>query len=208
MRTLFPSLMIVGLLTGPAAAADPVDYLRDIKPIFTKHCISCHGAQKQRGGLRLDTAKSALEGGNSGAIILAGKSSQSILIKAVNGGEGDIKAMPPKESPRLAAEQIALLKSWIDQGAKVPATETVDNTKTAQSDHWSLQPIRRLALPPVKNASWPRNPIDYFILARLEKEKLTPSPEADRATLLRRVSLDLTGLPPTPTEVETALNDK
>src|SRR5262245_56255394 len=112
MRALFPSLILVGLLAAPVAAADPVDYLRDIKPIFAKHCTSCHGPQKQRGGLRLDTAKSALEGGNSGAIIVAGKSSQSILIKAINGGEGDIKVMPPKESPRLAAEQIALLKSW------------------------------------------------------------------------------------------------
>jgi mono/diheme cytochrome c family protein len=218
MRVLLVSWLFVGLLAVPATAAEPVDYLRDIKPIFTKHCITCHGAQKQRGGLRLDTAKSALEGGNSGAVIIASKSNDSLLIKAVTGCEG-IKPMPPKEFPRLSAEQIASLKSWIDQGAKAPATETVDNSKTAKTDHWALQPVHRLPLPVLKNPSplageggvrglWPRNPIDYFILARLEKDKLTPSPEADRATLLRRVSLDLTGLPPTPAEVETALSDK
>jgi mono/diheme cytochrome c family protein len=207
MRILLVSWLFVGLLAVPAAAAEPVDYLRDIKPIFAKHCITCHGVQKQRGGLRLDTAKSALEGGNSGAVIVPGKSNDSLMIKAVTGCEG-IKPMPPKEFPRLSAEQIASLKSWIDQGAKAPATETVDNSKTAKTDHWALQPVRRLPLPAVKNQAWPRNPIDYFILARLEKDKLTPSPEADRATLLRRVSLDLTGLPPTPAEVETALNDK
>src|SRR6516162_4690005 len=102
---------------SPVFAADAgVDYVRDVKPVLAKHCTSCHGAQKQRSGLRLDTAKAALEGGNSGPAIVPGKSAESLLYKAITACEG-VKVMPPKESPRLSAEQVALLKAWIDQGA-------------------------------------------------------------------------------------------
>src|SRR5262249_42369728 len=193
------------LLAGAAVAAEPVDYLRDVKPILAKHCTSCHGAQKQRAGLRLDTGKAILEGGNSGAAVIPGKSGESHLMQALTGAES-VKAMPPKELPRVPAEQIAKLKAWIDQGAKVPATETVDSTG-AKSAHWAFQPIRRMTPPPVGGA-WIRNPIDQFIFARLAKDNLKPSPEADRPTLIRRVALDLTGLPPTPKEITRALNDK
>jgi mono/diheme cytochrome c family protein len=203
-------VLAVGLcfVAGNLPAAEPVDYLSDIKPILSKHCVNCHGAQKQRSGLRLDTAKSVLEGGNSGPAVVPGKSSESLLVQAV-GGVGKVKPMPPPEQPRLSGEQIALLKHWIDQGAKAPANETVESGAN-KSSHWAFQPVRRPAVPPAPGAgAWvQRNPIDHFIQARLVKEKLAPSPEADRPTLLRRVSLDLTGLPPTPEQVEAVLNDR
>jgi mono/diheme cytochrome c family protein len=195
-------------LVGSATAADPPDYVRDVKPLLAKHCLSCHGPDKQRSGLRLDTAVFALKGGNSGPAIVPHKSSESRLIVAISGGKDDIPAMPPKEKPPLSQEEIAILRAWVDAGAPAPANETVAKSTTPASQHWSFRPISRPAEPAVKNPAWVRNPIDRFVLARLEKENIAPSPEADRVTLLRRVSLDLTGLPPTPQEVEDFLNDK
>jgi mono/diheme cytochrome c family protein len=133
------ALILLLLFGGSLPAAEPVDYLRDVKPIFTKHCTTCHGAQKQRSGLRLDTAKAARAGGNSGPAIVPGKSADSPLIKAIKGID-DFKVMPPKEQPRLSAEQIAILKTWIDEGAKAPATETVDSGAGGKSAHWAFHP--------------------------------------------------------------------
>ena len=161
-------------------------------------------AQKQRAGLRLDTAAFLRTGGNSGSAIVPGNSRTSLLIKAVTGAK-DVKAMPPK-GDRLSPEQVSLLRSWIDQGAKAPADEKPAGT-TVASKHWSFQPITRHTEPAVKNSAWVRNPIDRFILARLEKDGIKPSPEADRITLIRRLSLDLLGLPPSPREVDEFLAD-
>jgi mono/diheme cytochrome c family protein len=193
-------------LAGSATAAEPVDYARDIKPILAKNCYTCHGANKQSAGLRLDTAAAALEGSKSGAVIVPGKSGDSKMIKAVMGADG-IKQMPYKKVA-LGAKQIALLRSWIDAGAKYPSGEVAEKPGRADSDHWAFQVPARPAVPAVKNQAWPRNPIDRFILARLEKEGIAPSPEADRVTLIRRVSLDLLGLPPTIAEVDAFLTDK
>src|SRR5262249_39608502 len=154
----------------------------------------CHGSEKQRSGLRLDTAAAALRGGNSGPALVAGQSGEGLLIKAITGAT-DVKVMPPKEPP-LSASQIALPRTRIDRGAKAPRDEAATGAAN-KSKHWAFQKPVRPAEPPVKNAAWVRNPIDRFILARLEREGLTPSPEADRLTLLRRLSLDLLGLPPT-----------
>jgi mono/diheme cytochrome c family protein len=192
------------LAGGSLRAAEQVDYLRDIKPILAQNCYACHGPDKHRSGLRLDTAAAVLHGGNSGPAVIAGQSGESLLVKAVTGAK-DVKAMPPKE-PRLTAQQIALLRTWIDQGAKAPLSE-VAATAANRSKHWAFQKPVRPAEPAVKDPSWVRNPIDRFILARLEREGLTPSPEAGRVTLLRRLSLDLLGLPPTLEEVEAFLHD-
>jgi mono/diheme cytochrome c family protein len=185
-------------------AAEPIDYGRTIKPLLAQKCVSCHGPQKQRGGLRLDTAVNILQGGNSGPVIVAGKGSASRLIQAVTGAEG-VKRMPPKE-PHLTEAQIALLRTWIDEGAVAPAKE-VGEKFAAASTHWAFRAPVRPPLPRTRDSAWTRNPIDSFILARLEKEGLQPSPEADRATLIRRVSLDLLGLPPTPQEVDAFVVD-
>jgi mono/diheme cytochrome c family protein len=206
MKAIYSLSLCVGLLAVRGSAAEAVDYLKDVKPILSKHCYACHGAEKQKAGLRLDTAKSALEGGDSGPCIVVGKSSTSTLIQAVQGKTG-VRAMPPgKDQPRLTGQEIATLAAWIDQGAKAPAAETVNAGGQRQSNHWSFQPIKKHE-PPAVGDGWARNAIDRFILAKLQTVKLQPSPEADRVTLVRRVSLDLTGLPPSSAEVEAALND-
>jgi mono/diheme cytochrome c family protein len=190
-------------LAGPTLAAPAVDYFRDIKPILTTTCVKCHGADQQKGGLRLDTTAAALKGGEKGPAIKPGKSAESLLIQVVEGTHADIARMPYKKSP-LSDAQIALLKAWIAQGAKAPADE-----KPAAPRHWAFVPPTRPPVPKLRNPQpATRNPIDNFILARLEKEGIRPSPEADRYTLIRRLSLDLLGLPPTIQEVDAFVNDK
>jgi hypothetical protein len=193
------------LSPGLLLAAEPVDYSRDIQPILSQHCTSCHGAKKQHANLRLDSVRAARLGGDSGPAVVPGKSADSRLIQAVTGA-ADVAAMPPK-GPRLGARDIARLRAWIDSGAAIPASEIAAQATKGPSKHWAFQPVKRSAEPAVKNPSWCRNAIDRFILARLEKEGVAPSPEADRATLLRRVSLDLTGLPPSPKEIDDFLAD-
>jgi mono/diheme cytochrome c family protein len=208
LRPLVCLALFAGLLElapGTAAAAEPVDYLRDIKPILRKHCSTCHGPAKQKSGFRLDTAAALLQGGNSGPAVVPGQSVESRLIQAVTGAD-DVPAMPPK-GPRLTAAQIALLEAWIDQGAKAPAHEVADSPVADTATHWSFRPIVEPAQPAVKDQAWVRNPIDRFILARLEKQGIAPSPEAGRVTLIRRLSLDLLGLPPSVREIDEFVAD-
>ena len=183
-------------------AADTVDYLKQIKPIFSEACYRCHGPAAQKHGLRLDTAAFARKGSDENKVIIPGKSSESLLIKMITGTATGRPQMPFKGAP-LSDERIALIKKWIDEGANGPTDE-----KPGEFRHWSFVLPVRVEPPRVKSKNWARNPIDNFILARLEKEKIKPSPEADCTTLIRRVSLDLIGLPPKPEEVDAFLNDK
>ncbi|HKB01249.1 MAG TPA: PSD1 and planctomycete cytochrome C domain-containing protein [Gemmataceae bacterium] len=192
------------LLAAPAPAAEPVDYARDIKPIFAAHCASCHGPTKQKSDLRLDLYARIKQGGNSGPAVVPNKSADSLLIQAVTGSKPDVTKMPPKGA--VSPEQIALLKRWIDEGAKGPAKDEAAGGAAA-STHWSFQPVKQPDLPATKNPCWARNGIDRFILARLEKDGIAPSAEADKVTLIRRVTLDLTGLLPTLAEVDAFLAD-
>ncbi len=189
----------------PPAAARKVDFVRDIQPIFAKACVACHGADKQRAGLRLDEGMAALKGGNSGPVLKAGDAAGSRLMLLIAGLDPDLK-MPPEGKPALSSEQIGLIRAWIEQGAKWDGPGATVGAGT-KSKHWAFQPIRRPGLPAVVNKGWVRNEIDAFVLARLEKEKIAPSPEADRVTLLRRLSLDLLGLPPAPEELDAFLRD-
>ncbi len=190
----------------PPAAKRQVDYLKDIKPILARACYECHGADDREAGLALHAKAGALAGGDSGPSIVAGKSAESRLILFVTGQNKDGLRMPPEgEGERLSDDQIGLLRAWIDQGAKWP--DEGDAASVAKSDHWAFQPIRRPQPPAVRNERWVRNPIDRFVLARLEREGLAPSPEADRHTLIRRAALDLTGLPPSPEQLSRFLND-
>jgi hypothetical protein len=174
-----------------------------VLPVLQKHCFSCHGEDKQESGLRLDLKKDAFKGGDSGTVIVPGKSGESRLIDLVSGKDGEI--MPPADKgERLTAAQVSMLKNWIDQGAKWP-DQSLAQMQAAR--HWSLQPIRSPVTPVSANDKQPQQPIDAFILARLEKEKVNPSPAADRATLVRRLSLDLLGLLPTPSEVDAFAGD-
>ena len=188
----------------PPAAARTVDFAKDIQPLLAKHCYSCHGSEKQKAGLRWDDKAAALKGGDNGPVLVSGKSAESRTINLVAGLEADA-VMPPK-GERLSPEQIGLLRAWIDQGVNWP--ETGESLEAKKRNHWAFKPPVRPPLPAVKNTKWAHNPIDRFVLARLEKENLKPSPEADRVTLLRRLSLDLIGLPPTIKEVDDFLGDR
>ena len=195
---------VIGSATSPAAA-DRIDFVKDIQPIFQKSCYRCHGPKLQMSGLRLDAKKPALAGGQSGKAIQPGSASESPLYKRI-AGIGEQPRMPMEGDP-LAAAEIELVRSWIDQGAEWPDGANGDVTEVKKK-HWAFIAPKRPALPQVKNSHWPPNPIDPFVLARLEKEGLKPSPEADRVTLLRRLSLDLIGLPPTIEEVDAFLADR
>ena len=201
MRTT--GIVLLWASAAAAAGADKVDFAKDIQPLFKARCYGCHGSQQQMSGLRLDAKDAALHGGYSGPLFKAGDSSNSTLIHRVSGDKG-FAAMPPV-GPRLAPREVSLLRAWIDQGANWPETGTPVVT-ARKSSHWSFQPLTHPAIPQLANA-WVRNPVDTFILARLGREKITPSLEASRNTLLRRLSLDLTGLPPTPTEMDAFLSD-
>ena len=196
-------LAAAGVLLAPVAPA-AVDFARDIEPIFAKHCYSCHGADKQKSGLRLDIKALALAGGDSGKSIVPGKSAESRLVKFVSGTDKE-NLMPPK-GEHLNPTQIALIKEWIDAGAVWPDGGAA--SAIPKSTHWSFQPIQRRTGPQIQNPkAIIRNPIDAFVLSRLEKEKVAPSSEADRHTLIRRLSLDLIGLPPRSEEVIEFVND-
>src|SRR2546423_1629918 len=163
-----------------AATSKPIDFATQIQPILKQACYDCHGPQKQKGKLRLDSRELAMSGGGSGPSITPGDGAHSYLVKRLL-GDGDEDRMPLKRDP-LTAEQIALIKTWIDQGAKWPDAANVAGATVAT--HWAYRKPVRPQVPQVKDANWPRNAIDNFILARLEKEKLAPSPEGDRVTLI------------------------
>ncbi len=199
-RTIPAFFVLAGALS---AAPAPVDYLRDVKPILAQHCYRCHGASQQKGGMRADTVAFLREGGDAGTALKAGDSAASIMVQAILGTHDDISRMPYKKPP-LAEADVAKIRAWIDAGAPTPEKEDPD-----KAVHWAFVAPERPALPKLENQkSKIENPIDAFILARLEKEKIAPAPEADRVTLLRRVSLDLTGLPPTPAEVAAFAADR
>jgi hypothetical protein len=188
------SLSLFFLAAVRTSAAEPVNFSREVLPILSDNCFRCHGpdANARKAKLRLDTQDGALR--KDGPVIVAGKSADSELVRRVSSPDADEVMPPPKSNRKLTAAQIETLKRWIDEGAK-------------WGRHWAFDPPRRPPLPAVRDSRWPRNGIDRFILARLEAEGLTPSAEAPKETLLRRVTLDLTGLPPTPAEVDAFLAD-
>ncbi|HUQ94845.1 MAG TPA: PSD1 and planctomycete cytochrome C domain-containing protein [Bryobacteraceae bacterium] len=188
---LFPVFLL-----SLAALAAPVDYGSQVAPLLRAKCYGCHGAAQQLSGLRLDQKQAAFQGGYSGPSIIAGKAGESSLIARVIGIKGLI-AMPPG-SKELPPEEIAILKAWIDEGAvwPEPAAAAVVQQRR-KSAHWAFQPIARHS-----------GSVDAFVHARLAKEKIQPAAEADPLTLLRRVHLDLTGLPPTPEEIRAFLADR
>ena len=192
-----------------ALGADTPDFVRDIRPLLERSCLGCHSGEAAKSGLRLDIRTEAFRGGDGhGAAIVAGKAAESPLVRFARGDEPEMQ-MPPADAtvPPLSQNEITTLAAWIDAGALWP--EGIDRASLVdRRDHWAFRAIQRPAPPAVRDTTWPRNDIDRFILARLEAEGLFPSPEADRAQWLRRVTLDLTGLPPTPDEIDAFLADE
>jgi hypothetical protein len=185
----------IGLAAAHTEAAEPVDFRRDILPILSENCFLCHGpdSKTRKADLRLDLKESALR--TKDPVIVPGNCTESELFARITSTDPD-ELMPPRKSGKaLTAQQVELLTRWIDQGAK-------------WSRHWAFGPPVRSATPAVKDRLWARNSIDEFVLARLEAGKLAPQSQADRSTLIRRVSLDLTGLPPTPDDVDAFLADR
>ncbi|MFO0927483.1 MAG: DUF1553 domain-containing protein [Gemmataceae bacterium] len=198
LRSLSTATLALLAWSAVANAADRVDFARDVLPILSENCFHCHGPdpKTRAAGLRLDTQEGAYRQRKGRFMILPGKSASSEVVRRVLSADPD-EVMPPLDSNRkLTPKQRETLKSWIDQGAK-------------WGQHWAFVPLpHTVPVPPVKNAAWPRTDLDRFILARLEREGLTPSPEASREAWLRRVSLDLTGLPPTLKEIDDFLADR
>ncbi len=193
-------------MAGPVfAQADPAAtayFESTIRPILRNNCQGCHNQKNRSSGLALDSRESVLAGGNRGPSAVAGDSAHSLIIDAV-ARSGELK-MPPMGP--MKPESVEALKKWVDMG--LPWPQAPQSKKHSAADHWAFQAIKPQQPPAVADESWVRNPIDQFILARLEKEKLKPSEEAPKLTLLRRVSLDLTGLPPTAEEIRLYLDDQ
>ena len=201
-------LFAVLMADEPVVVANPTaDQLRffetNIRPVFIEHCQKCHGSTKQWGGLRLDSREALLRGGDSGAAIVSGKPNESLLIRAVRHEDADLKM--PKDG-KLSERQIADLARWIEMGAPFPKSAKADE-RTRDPNHWTFQPPANPSVPHVKNSAWPQAEVDRFVLAKLEANGMSPSARADKRTLIRRVTFDLTGLPPTPDEVATFLAD-
>jgi hypothetical protein len=218
IRSIPPSLALAGILAGVCARADEVPDARtlrffesDVRPLLVAKCQKCHGPRQQRGGLRLDSRGALLKGGKTGPAVVPGNVAESLLIEAVN--HESLEMPPPPEEP-LSSRQIATLAQWIKLGAPWPVDSVPEGPRTsgAISDldraYWAFQPLGSAAVPDVADGGWSHNPIDRFIARKLEAEGLSPAPEADRRTLIRRASYDLTGLPPTWDEVQAFLADR
>ncbi len=207
-------IFVLGLLLSRACvatAAEPAQgtefFEKRIRPLLANVCADCHGAEKQKGDLRLDSRAGWMRGGASGAVIVPGKPDDSLLITAVRYWDKSLQ-MPPKHP--LEPAEVNDLIEWVKFGAPDPRTEEpkAEKAKTATTidfekgrKHWAFQPVKMPALPSVKDKAWARNDVDLFTLSRMEAAGVKPAPDADRRTLLRRVTFDLTGLPPTPEEV-------
>ncbi len=187
--------VLIACASGNASLAAPVQFNRDVLPILSEHCFECHGPAKRESGLRLDRREAALAEADSGeSAIVPGKPAASRLIAVVAGTDPDFQMPPAEKKSKLTAAEVETLRQWIAAGAKYER-------------HWAFVKPQRPALPAVKDASWPRQPLDRFVLARLEAAQLRPAPAADPRVLARRLSLDLIGLPPSPEEVDAFARD-
>jgi hypothetical protein len=193
----------------PQAAEAAAFFESRVRPVLVEHCYSCHGEKKQKGDLRLDSRAALLKGGDTGPVVVPGEPDKSALIRAVRYAD-DVR-MPPKG--KLPPDAVEALTTWVRAGAVWPDAERAAGVKgpTSADDqartHWAFQSVRKPAVPAVLDTAWPATPVDAFVLNKLEGRKLSPSAPADRRTLVRRVTYDLTGLPPTPEEVDAALGD-
>ncbi|MFM8273216.1 MAG: DUF1549 domain-containing protein, partial [Gemmata sp.] len=194
------------LLAAAARAADPAGlehFERHVRPVLVEKCLACHGPDKPKGGLRLDTREGALKGGHSGAAVVPGKPKEGLLLAALSHLDRDLK-MPP--AGKLPERETAALAKWIELGAPWPEKAVLsapDAVARAAANHWAFKPVVRPSVPKFGAA----NPVDNFVRAKLSENKLSLSSPADRRALIRRATFDLHGLPPTPEEVLAFLSD-
>jgi hypothetical protein len=193
----FLVLSLLAACSALAADAPSIDFSRDVRPILSDTCFKCHGpdAGPRKAELRLDTKEGLVADASDGRLIVPGKPAESVLYQRITAADVESRMPPADSGKKLTAAQVDLIRRWIEQGA-------------TWRQHWSFIAPVRPKLPAVKDAAWPRNAIDRFVLARLDRENLRPSPAAEKTTLIRRVTLDLTGLPPTPEEVDAFLADE
>ncbi len=210
MRVLLVSLPAV-LLAAPPPGGTTDFFETKIRPLLANKCFACH-TEAKLGGLRLDSREAIVRGGKTGPAIVAGKPEESLLIQAVSRRHERLK-MPPTDP--LAEAEVADLAAWVKMGAAWPSAPATAAPKGAgyvispeKRAFWSFQPVRKPELPPVRNTGWARGAIDRFVLAKLEQKGLDPMEEADRTTLIRRATFDVTGLPPTPDEVDAFVSDR
>ena len=229
MRRLLSALALLLFSALPARAAEfaPASFLSEVRPLLDRSCIKCHGSEKQKGGLRLDSREAALKGGESGPALVPGKPGESLMLRLVRHAEAD-REMPPKE--KLKPRDVALLERWILAGAPwaeqpiAAAVASAPGEKIGDAwtdprnpivrifggqrlDLWSLRPIQKVSPPAVRDTDWIRTPIDRFVLAKFETRGVRPPEEADRRTVARRLFFDLTGLPPQPAELAEFIAD-
>ena len=203
MKTLFSLLFTLLLFAAPRLcdATDDVSFESQVKPLLAAKCLECHGPETQESHLRLDRRSSMLRGGDSGEpAIIVGDSEKSHLIALVSGHEAG-KQMPPDEANRLTESEIQILRTWIDSGAAWPGSENESDTEASELDHWSFKPVAAVVSPSV-SSDFVSNPIDSFVLQKLTEHSIAPNPGATKADLIRRIYLDMLGLPPTPEEVQ------
>ncbi|HTI70696.1 MAG TPA: DUF1549 domain-containing protein, partial [Candidatus Limnocylindria bacterium] len=211
-------LLLAGVGAFPAVGAtlpaDQLDFFENkVRPLLVEQCYGCHStkAEKIKGSLLLDSKEGVAKGGASGPVLVAGKPEESLLIQVIKGTSKDVDLMPPAKAKKvpLSAEQIAVLEQWVHMGAPDPrlAGSTITPIGEQAAKHWAFQKPMAPPLPKVEHRPWVRHDLDTFVLAALEAKGLAPSAEADKRTLLRRASFDLTGLPPTDAEVSAFLAD-
>src|SRR5262245_25381439 len=196
---MLPSLLPLAALVAFTVPDRAADYVRDVKPLLKARCTSCHGGLAQKARLRLDTHEAIVKGGRKGPVIVPGRPDESLLLTRVCASE-ESERMPP-DGPALSAEQVAILRSWIREGAKGPAKEQPEEDPRS---HWAFKPIRRPAIPASQD-QWASNPVDRLLAGEHSRRGLKPTGDAPPEVLLRRVHLDLIGLPPSTVEVKAFL---
>ncbi|HEY1174381.1 MAG TPA: DUF1553 domain-containing protein [Verrucomicrobiae bacterium] len=222
-RTLLPMVTVAlaawgavlpGVAHSAVSAADAEFFEKKIRPVLVSECYECHGAQKPKGGLRLDYREGWMKGGESGPVIIPGEAAKSLFIQSIQHTHSELKM--PKKRAKLADAVIQDLVTWVNKGAPDPrdhppseqvAAGSWDEVMTVRKQWWSFQPVKEPAVPKVKDAKWSSEPVDKFILAKLEEKGLAPAKQADKRTLIRRATFVLTGLPPTPEEVNAFIAD-
>ncbi len=195
-----PAMNYAALL--PSASSRQVDFVKDVQPLLRERCFECHAAGNEEGGLNLGIRQRVMEGGDHGPALITGDSANSRLIHLVAGLDPKEAMPPPPDQKPLSKDEVGLLRAWIDQGAKWPdGADVLDPRAEKAKTHWAFQPLRSVVEPAVKDANWSRTSIDRFILSRLESAEIKPQRPASARQLIRRVTFDLIGLPPTPDEI-------